>query len=64
MGEFEYDGLVTSKPYLGPFMFWIYTFLVFFVLMSMFIALISEARPPPPYSRHPLRPTAPETVSG
>ena len=43
VGDFDYNDLQSSQPVLGPIMFWVYIFLVFFVLMSMFIALIAEA---------------------
>ena len=43
VGDFDYAALQNSHYIVGPLMFWIYIFLVFFVLMSMFIALISEA---------------------
>jgi hypothetical protein len=43
VGDFDYDELSASQQMLGPVMFWLYIILVFFVLMSMFIALISEA---------------------
>jgi len=43
VGDFDYSQLEESQTFLGPLMFWIYLFLAFFVLMSMFIALISEA---------------------
>jgi hypothetical protein len=43
VGDFDYDELESSQNLLGPAMFFLYIVLVFFVLMSMFIALISEA---------------------
>ena len=43
VGDFDYEQLQQSQQLLGPLMFWVYIILVFFVLMSMFIALISEA---------------------
>lgn len=43
VGDFDYSELQGAQPVLGPLMFWVYIFLVFFVLMSMFIALIAEA---------------------
>jgi hypothetical protein len=43
VGDFDYSELQGAQPVLGPIMFWVYIFLVFFVLMSMFIALIAEA---------------------
>eukprot|EP01052_Picozoa_sp_SAG31_P014352 SAG31_NODE_888_length_11219_cov_5.584712_10_plen_251_part_00 len=42
VGKFDYDELVHSQRFLGPFLFWVYIFLVFFVLMSVFIAILSE----------------------
>ena len=43
VGDFEYEELEESHRHLGPLMFWIYIFLMFFVLMSVFIALIAES---------------------
>ena len=43
VGDFDYTELADSNRVLGPVLFWLYIVLVFFVLMSMFIALISEA---------------------
>lgn len=43
VGDFDYTELEYSNRTLGPLMFWLYILLVFFVLMSMFIALVSEA---------------------
>merc|ERR1711871_1906351 len=43
VGDFDYNELVYSQSFLGPVLFWIYIFLMFFVVMSMFVALISEA---------------------
>ena len=43
VGEFDYDALAETQPSLGPLLFWLFIVLVNFVLMSMFIALISEA---------------------
>lgn len=43
VGDFDYTELAESNRTLGPLMFWLYILLVFFVLMSMFIALVSEA---------------------
>lgn len=43
VGDFDYDELESSQHLLGPAMFFLFIVLVFFVLMSMFIALISEA---------------------
>jgi hypothetical protein len=43
VGDFDYAELENSHQILGPTMFFLYIVLVFFVLMSMFIALISEA---------------------
>ena len=43
VGDFDYDVLIESQYYLGPIFFWVYIVLVFFVLMSMFIAMVSEA---------------------
>ena len=45
LGEFEgadYRQLIVSQRFLGPVLFWLYIFLVFFVLMSVFIAILSE----------------------
>eukprot|EP01052_Picozoa_sp_SAG31_P017846 SAG31_NODE_1239_length_9169_cov_18.922492_10_plen_150_part_00 len=43
VGDFDYVGLENSHYVLGPAMFWFYIFLMLFVLMSMFIALIAES---------------------
>jgi len=43
VGDFDYPALEDSSPWLGPLLFWLYIFLVFFVLVSVFIALLSEA---------------------
>ena len=43
VGDFDYVRLEQSHNVLGPCLFWMYIFLVFFILMSVFIALISEA---------------------
>ena len=43
VGDFDYVRLEQSHNLLGPALFWMYIFLVFFILMSVFIALISEA---------------------
>ena len=43
VGDFDYTELAYSQNLLGPLLFWIYIFLMFFVVMSMFVALISEA---------------------
>jgi hypothetical protein len=37
------EGLENSHYVLGPAMCWLYIFLVYFVLMSVFIALIAES---------------------
>ena len=42
VGKFDYDELIWSQRWLGPLLFWIYIFLVFFVMMSVFIAILSE----------------------
>ena len=42
VGHFNYDDLVHSQRWLGPVLFWMYIFLVFFVLMSIFIAILAE----------------------
>eukprot|EP01052_Picozoa_sp_SAG31_P043255 SAG31_NODE_7148_length_1776_cov_1.175909_1_plen_53_part_00 len=43
VGEFEYSQLEDSQYIMGPMMFWGYILLVYFILMSVFIALIAEA---------------------
>lgn len=43
VGDFDYKALEGSQLVLGPVLFWVYIFLMIFVLLSMFIALISEA---------------------
>ena len=42
VGKFNYDELVWSQRWFGPLLFWLYIFLVFFVMMSVFIAILSE----------------------
>jgi hypothetical protein len=42
VGKFNYDELVWSQRWFGPLLFWVYIFIVFFVLMSVFIAILSE----------------------
>ena len=42
VGKFDYEELVWSQRWLGPLLFWVYIFLVFFVMMSVFIAILSE----------------------
>lgn len=42
-GDFNYDAFEQSHNKVGPVLFWMYIFVVFFILMSVFIALISEA---------------------
>ena len=43
VGDFDYDSLEGSHYIIGPLMFWIFIVLVYFILMSVFIALIAEA---------------------
>ena len=43
VGDFDYRGLESSHYLVGPAMFWLYIFLMFFILMSVFIALIAES---------------------
>eukprot|EP01051_Picozoa_sp_SAG22_P030784 SAG22_NODE_12124_length_455_cov_1.221910_1_plen_97_part_10 len=43
LGDFDYEELESSHQVLGPLMFWVYIFLMFFILMSVFIALIAES---------------------
>jgi hypothetical protein len=43
VGDFDYVQLENSHSVVGPAMFWIYIFLMFFILMSVFIALIAES---------------------
>ena len=42
VGDFDYDELSDSHYWVGPAFFWFYIVLMFFILMSVFIALISE----------------------
>jgi hypothetical protein len=42
VGKFDYEKLIWSQRWLGPVLFWVYIFLVFFVMMSVFIAILSE----------------------
>ena len=43
VGDFDYTELEDSHYMVGPLMFWIFIVLVYFILMSVFIALIAEA---------------------
>lgn len=43
VGDYDYTAFEQSHPKVGPMLFWMYIFVVFFVLMSAFIALISES---------------------
>ena len=43
VGDFDYDQLQESQNVVGPAMFWMFIVLVYFILMSVFIALIGEA---------------------
>lgn len=43
LGDFDYAELAQANPLTGPPLFWLYLVVVFFIMMSMFIALISEA---------------------
>eukprot|EP01052_Picozoa_sp_SAG31_P001714 SAG31_NODE_58_length_29669_cov_20.244978_5_plen_138_part_00 len=43
VGDFDYEQLESSHYVVGPLLFWIFIILVFFILMSVFIALISQA---------------------
>ena len=43
LGEFDYYALYNSNRVLGPLLFWLYMLLVFFVLLNIIIAIISDA---------------------
>ena len=43
VGDFDYQALEDSHYIIGPLMFWVFIVLVFFILMSVFIALIAQA---------------------
>jgi hypothetical protein len=42
IGEFDYEKHVNTNSYFTPFFFSIYIFIVFFVIINMFIAVVSE----------------------
>jgi len=61
LGDFNLDTLVASNYILGPFLFTLFIFLVFFVILSMFLSIVDESydavrtaledeadKPPPP----------------
>lgn len=43
LGDFDLDVLVAANPILGPFLFVLYIFLVFFVMLSMFLSVVDES---------------------
>ena len=42
LGDFDFIGLQTASPVLGPIYFISYIFFVFFVLINMFLAIIND----------------------
>ena len=43
LGDFNYKSLVKANPYLGPVYFLCFVFFVFFVLLNMFLAILSDS---------------------
>jgi hypothetical protein len=43
LGDFDYPSLADADPVVGPILFSVYIFLVLFVLLNMFIAILTEA---------------------
>ena len=43
LGEFDFSALNESNPVLAPILFFSFVIVVFFVLVNMFIAILSEA---------------------
>ena len=43
LGDFDFEGLRTVNPILGPVLFSFFAMLVVFVLLNMFIAIISDS---------------------
>lgn len=43
LGDFDYPSLAQADPVVGPVLFTVYIFLVLFVLLNMFIAILTEA---------------------
>jgi len=43
LGDFDYPSLEDADPVVGPILFTIFIFLVLFVLLNMFIAILTEA---------------------
>ena len=43
LGDFDLDILVSANPVLGPFLFILYIFLVFFVMLSMFLSVVDQS---------------------
>ena len=47
LGEFEYEEMQKTDAVVGPLLFLTFMLLVLFVLVNMFIAILSEACAPP-----------------
>lgn len=43
LGDFDYYSLYEVNPILGPVLFYLYNFLVFFILLNMFLAIIADS---------------------
>ena len=43
LGDFDFELLRTVNPFLGPILFSVFAMLVVFVLLNMFIAIISDS---------------------
>lgn len=42
LGDIDFPGLQQTKPFWGPFYFISYIFMVFFVLLNMFLAIVND----------------------
>ena len=42
LGDFDFPGFVTAHKTIGPFFFIFYIFIVFFILLNMFLAIIND----------------------
>ena len=43
LGAFNFDKLVEYNAYVGPFLYWTYVLIMFFFILSSFVAIIEEA---------------------
>ena len=42
LGDFDFSSFQRAHPSLGPFFFIFYIFIVFFILLNMFLAIIND----------------------